>query len=378
MIPPVSGGAGDASGRDPDPGVARGALHRGDPRRARGPAGRARGRRVRRVPRPDPLDARDTRPGAGSRGGAPRRPSRGIARVRGPRRDGAGRPGDDRRRGRRPGSACVGWRSCIGRARCRWASRRSRSRPPLRTATRPSPRLATRSTRPRHARRSGRPSGSPTATSGSATRHEPARQAATDSRGLSPTDDRRRHTVRVTDPWGPTDRLVQAAEALAGAWGGRARACTTVGQERAILRLFGVHGLDAAGAPLAGSVVNRWLAGEPERRWRPASPCRSRWPCSSTTWSRSSSPATWRRAPSTWRSRRRSFASRTGGPSPRSRPLGWPPPRSSGSTPSGRSATRRSPCSATRRGPGWERRSGSPTRTSPSTRPRPWSPPAST
>lgn len=67
----------------------------------------------------------------------------------------------------------------------------------------------------------------------------------------------------MTDPWGPTDRLVQSAEALAGAWGGRARATTTVGQERAILRLFGVQGLDAAGAPLAGSVVNRWLAGEP-------------------------------------------------------------------------------------------------------------------
>ena len=67
----------------------------------------------------------------------------------------------------------------------------------------------------------------------------------------------------MTDPWGPTDRLVQSAEALAGAWGGRARASTTVGQERAILRLFGVHGLDAAGSPLAGSVVNRWLTGEP-------------------------------------------------------------------------------------------------------------------
>ena len=66
----------------------------------------------------------------------------------------------------------------------------------------------------------------------------------------------------MSDPWGPFDRLVGAAESLAGAWGARARACTTVGQERAILRLFGVHGLDAAGSPLAGSVVNRWLAGE--------------------------------------------------------------------------------------------------------------------
>ena len=67
----------------------------------------------------------------------------------------------------------------------------------------------------------------------------------------------------MSDAWGPTDRLIDAAEALAGAWGGRARQTTTVGQERAILRLFGVQGLDGSGAPLAGSVVNRWLAGEP-------------------------------------------------------------------------------------------------------------------
>ncbi len=67
----------------------------------------------------------------------------------------------------------------------------------------------------------------------------------------------------MTDPWGPTDGLLDTAEALAGAWGGRARASTTAGQERAILRLFGVHGLDAAGTPLAGSAVNRWLAGDP-------------------------------------------------------------------------------------------------------------------
>ena len=64
-------------------------------------------------------------------------------------------------------------------------------------------------------------------------------------------------------PWGSLDRLVGMAEALAGAWGARARATTTVGQERAILRLFGVHGLDAAGAPLAGTAVNRWLAAGP-------------------------------------------------------------------------------------------------------------------
>ena len=67
----------------------------------------------------------------------------------------------------------------------------------------------------------------------------------------------------MTADWGPLDRLVQRAEALAGAWGARARASTTTGQERAILRLFGVHGLDGAGRPLAGATVDRWLAGDP-------------------------------------------------------------------------------------------------------------------
>ena len=66
----------------------------------------------------------------------------------------------------------------------------------------------------------------------------------------------------MTSDW-PLDRLVARADALAGAWGARARASTTVGQERAILRLFGVSGLDAAGRPLAGATVDRWLAGDP-------------------------------------------------------------------------------------------------------------------
>jgi len=66
----------------------------------------------------------------------------------------------------------------------------------------------------------------------------------------------------VTSDW-PLDRLVARADALAGAWGARARGSTTVGQERAILRLFGVTGLDAAGRPLAGATVDRWLSGDP-------------------------------------------------------------------------------------------------------------------
>ena len=66
----------------------------------------------------------------------------------------------------------------------------------------------------------------------------------------------------MTSDW-PLDRLVARADALAGAWGARAKASTTVGQERAILRLFGVTGLDAAGRPLAGATVDKWLSGDP-------------------------------------------------------------------------------------------------------------------
>ena len=64
----------------------------------------------------------------------------------------------------------------------------------------------------------------------------------------------------MSDAWGPLDRLVGEATALAGAWGARARGSTTIGQERAILRLFGVSGLDGNGRPLAGTTVDRWLA----------------------------------------------------------------------------------------------------------------------
>ncbi|MBF6606621.1 MAG: hypothetical protein IVW53_13705 [Chloroflexi bacterium] len=64
---------------------------------------------------------------------------------------------------------------------------------------------------------------------------------------------------------GPIDRLVERASTLAGAWGARARRSTTPGQERALLRLFGVHGLDRAGRPLAGEVVDRYVSGGPSR-----------------------------------------------------------------------------------------------------------------
>jgi hypothetical protein len=56
------------------------------------------------------------------------------------------------------------------------------------------------------------------------------------------------------------ERLAERAETLAGAWGARARGSTTLGQERALLRLFGVTGLDRSGRPLAGAAVDRWLS----------------------------------------------------------------------------------------------------------------------
>lgn len=72
-----------------------------------------------------------------------------------------------------------------------------------------------------------------------------------------------RNVVRAA-ALGPIDRVVERAETLAGAWSARARASTTIGQERAILRLFGVHGIDRSGRPLAGAAVDRWLAGARE------------------------------------------------------------------------------------------------------------------
>jgi hypothetical protein len=65
----------------------------------------------------------------------------------------------------------------------------------------------------------------------------------------------------MTTDLGPLDRLVERADTLAGAWTARARASTTVGRERALLRMLGITGLDAAGRPLAWSVVDRYLAG---------------------------------------------------------------------------------------------------------------------
>ena len=59
--------------------------------------------------------------------------------------------------------------------------------------------------------------------------------------------------------------LFERATTLAAAWAATAASATTIGQERAILRLLGVAGLDRAGRPLAAEVVDRYLAPEPGR-----------------------------------------------------------------------------------------------------------------
>jgi len=64
---------------------------------------------------------------------------------------------------------------------------------------------------------------------------------------------------------GELDALQQRATALAASWGAAAATATTIGQERAILRLFGVAGIDRGGRPLAAEVVDRYLAADPGR-----------------------------------------------------------------------------------------------------------------
>ena len=144
------------------------------------------------------------------------------------------------------------------------------------------------------------------------------------------------------------EALLGRATELAVAWGSGAAASTTIGQERAILRLFGVS---------AGSTAR---AG----RWRPRSStatsaptrgasaagsrCRSRWPSRSTTSRRRSSRSRSPRATSTSGSRRSCSRSPTGARSRRPTPRRWRGRRWTGWTRTGRRAASCWRCSATR------------------------------
>jgi len=70
----------------------------------------------------------------------------------------------------------------------------------------------------------------------------------------------------VDRPLAPRIDAVRArAESLAAELAAPAEASTTVGVERATLRLLGVQGLDRAGVPLASSVVERAIGEDPAR-----------------------------------------------------------------------------------------------------------------
>ena len=59
--------------------------------------------------------------------------------------------------------------------------------------------------------------------------------------------------------------LAERAAAMAATWSAASRTSTTVGQERAILRLLGVSGVDRDGRPLAAEVVDRYVGHDARR-----------------------------------------------------------------------------------------------------------------
>ncbi len=71
--------------------------------------------------------------------------------------------------------------------------------------------------------------------------------------------------MHVIGDTGDLGGLRDRATALAAAWGAAAASVTTIGQERAILRLFGVSGIDRGSRPLAAEVVERYLGPAPDR-----------------------------------------------------------------------------------------------------------------
>ena len=347
FIPPVSGGAADDPAATVD---TRRILEISEAPIARtiladleDAARDRRGRGGRRVPRPDPGLARHAGAGPGGRGRSSRRPVRRIASGTRPTR--RWRCGSSARsRTRSPsGSAWSGSRSSIATGEValgetsiaivavaahrdaafravRYAIDETKARAPdLEGGAVPR--------RSRLDRRAGPDGGG----------RPIVRERPGLTRGRRTIGPRLRHPSAMPDDLGPLDRLLERAETLAGAWTARARGSTTVGRERALLRMFGISGLDTAGRPLAWAVVDRYLAGG-RTGSAAASSSRSRWPSPSTTSTRSGSR---------WTSLRRG-GSRDGGVAPaRAGPAGdrrgggrrgSSPRRSSGSTRTGRPA----------------------------------------
>ena len=64
---------------------------------------------------------------------------------------------------------------------------------------------------------------------------------------------------------GEAAELRRRAADLAGALSRAARRSATIAQERAVLRMLGVDGLDRAGRPLAASLAERYCGSDPRR-----------------------------------------------------------------------------------------------------------------
>ena len=238
-------------------------------------------RPVRRLPRPGRAPERDDRPHLLRHAGRdpPRRPTDRRVRDERARPRRVGHPGRHGRRRRRAGRGGRGL-AAVGRAGRRQDDRWRPQRDVV-----PSDGRA----RPRPRGRASGPSGAPPPASSRHARGERRSSSRSTSRaGSSPTTPRScpAPSGSATGPSGSLmtiprppsadssrscawssrsvadraiDKLAERAETLAGAWGARARASTTLGQERALLRLFGVTGLDRSGRPLAGAAVDRWL-----------------------------------------------------------------------------------------------------------------------
>ena len=221
----------------------------------------------------------------------------------------------DRRRDRGAVRACAGSRSSTAPARCRSARRRWSSSPSRPTATRRSQaaRYAIDETKARapiwkaerftdghvwigDVARTGAGAdagGQPDSAAGATASTRAAAVAAAASppailRACSCSGSRRQ-----------LEALRARATALAAAWGATAAASTTIGQERAILRLFGVVGRrTASGRPLAAEVVDRYLApGPAPARRRHRAPVRDGdgrvRPAARRSWRSRSRRATW-------------------------------------------------------------------------------------
>ncbi len=294
--------------------------------------------------------------------------------------------GGDRRRDRGALGRAAGRDRAPGGRRAPGRRRPSSWSPSRRIATPRSPPPATRSTRRRRGRRSGRPSGSRTATCGSATSRGRDRRDPT-----GPADSRpRRALAALADggrrppylrPWSSSGIGRISTPSARGRPGSRRRGDRPPPRPPPSARSGRSCGCSASAGSIArGGRSRRRSSTAISARTRDgsaaASRSRSRWRWPSTTSGRRSSR--WRSPPatSTSASRRSCSPNPTGGRSRSPTPRRSPGPPSTGWTPIARRGASSRRCSATRRAPGSARRCGRRPSSTRSTRPVPPSTPA--